>query len=472
MSANNYTYFEAFNDGIMKLKPRREFLRHGAQIATCATLGSSLSCHDKSSLSNSAAHALGNIIDPLASIQRENIKITDIKVSPLSYTPSDGSYLWGVGSYVVWKTDAALVQIYTDQGIIGLAEGSPYSNPAEIKKYTDTHITPVMTGQNPFDIYYLGSGGPWRDYLGRAAWAGVQNACWDIIGKAKGKPVFKLLATDCEPVQEMPIYASGGVNHKWYEDGASQLIEEALRYKEQGFTAFKFRNGTDWNFSKMTMKKYISILQRLRDAVGPEYKLIIEKHPWSFEEITQQLCPVLEDLKFYWYEEPMNQWENGAVERHLEIKETMPSVMLSGGERFTNRFQLHRWIAEGAYDIIQSDCNFTGISENWHIARMAHLFGRLQCPHNWHGGLTTIANIHFVASAPNGHMCELNQTFNPLKEDIFKEPLVVNKGLMKLPDRPGFGVELVKDIEKKFPWVPGSYLKPNPDIKPHVSKTF
>ena len=175
--------------------------------------------------------------------------------------------------------------------------------------------------------------------------------------------------------------------------------------------------------------------------------------------------PALEELGFYWYEEPMNQWKEGAVERHLKIKDALPTVMISGGERFTNRFQLQRWIAEGAYDVIQSDCNFTGISEGWHIARMGHLKGRLHCPHNWHGGLTTIANAHLAAGIPNRHMLELNQTYNPLKEGIFKEPLPVRNGYLYLNDKPGFGVELIDDIEKKFPWSPGSYLKPNPALR-------
>ncbi len=447
----------------MQSMNRRHFLHQGTVLAGALALGNLGACRQGPDRENTDETGV-NLRNPLDLLQRENIRITDIKVTPLSYVPPDGSFLWGVGSYVVWKTDAALVQVYTDQGIVGFAEGSPYSNPAEIKKFTDTHITPYLKGKNPFDIDYLGSGGPWRDYLARAAWAGVQNACWDLIGKAKSQPVFRLLATDCQPQEEMTIYASAGVNHKWYEDGAMQLIEEALKYKEEGFDAFKFRNGTDWKYSKMDLKTYIPILRKLREAVGPDFKLMIEKHGWSFEEITEQLCPVLEDLKFYWYEEPMNQWEDGAVERHLKIKEAMPSVMISGGERYTNRFQLQRWIVEGAYDIIQSDCNFTGISENWHIARMAHLFGRLQCPHNWHGGLTTISNIHFVAGCPNGHMCELNQTFNPLKEEIFKEPLVAVNGKMRLPEKPGFGVELIDDIEQKFPWSPGSYLKPNPAL--------
>ena len=424
--------------------------------------GSAASCMPQKPSANLATSSPVNIASPLSLLQREEIRITGIEVTPLSYVPPDGSFLWGVGSYVVWKTDAALVRVYTDRGLTGIAEGSPYSNPAQIKQYTNRHIAPVLKGKNPFDIDHLGGGGPWRDYLARAAWAGVENACWDIIGKALDQPVYKLLATDCKPREEMVIYASGGVNHKWYENGADQLIEEALRYKEQGFTAFKFRNGTDWAHSAMTLKKYLRVLRKLREAVGPDFRLMIEKHGWSFEEIIGQLCPALEELKFYWYEEPMNQWEEGSVERHLQIKEAMPSVMISGGERFTNRFQLQRWIAEGAYDIIQSDCNFTGISENWHISRMAHLYGRLQCPHNWHGGLTTISNIHFIAGCPNGHMCELNQTFNPLKEEIFEDPLVVVNGKMRLPDKAGFGVKLIDDVEKRFPWVPGSYLKPNP----------
>ena len=115
-----------------------------------------------------------------------------------------------------------------------------------------------------------------------------------------------------------------------------------------------------------------------------------------------------------------------------------------------------------ALDIVQTDCNVTGITENWHIARMAHLRGITLIPHNWHGGGTTMGNAHLVAAIPNREYCELNQTYNPLKEGIFKEPLTVKNGVMSLPDGAGLGVELIDDVEKKFPFVPGSYKKPNP----------
>ena len=75
-----------------------------------------------------------------------------------------------------------------------------------------------------------------------------------------------------------------------------------------------------------------------------------------------------------------------------------------------------------------------------------------------------MANAHFAAGIPNRHMLELNQTYNPLKEGVFKDPLVVKNGHMTLTDKPGYGVEVIDNISKKFPFVPGSYEKPNPII--------
>ena len=110
--------------------------------------------------------------------------------------------------------------------------------------------------------------------------------------------------------------------------------------------------------------------------------------------------------------------------------------LVSGGESDRNRFEIKPWIESNALDIVQTDCNVTGLSENWFIARMAHVRGKYHCPHNWHGGLTTIANAHLVASSPSRHMLELNQTYNPLKEEIFKDPLVVEKGTWICPTVP------------------------------------
>ncbi len=99
--------------------------------------------------------------------------------------------------------------------------------------------------------------------------------------------------------------------------------------------------------------------------------------------------------------------------------------MVSGGESRGDRFSFKEWIDRNAYDVVQPDCNVTGITEAWHIAAIAHLKQKHCCPHNWHGGLTTMANATPVAAIPNRLMLELNQTCNPFKEEIFKEPLIV-----------------------------------------------
>ena len=127
----------------------------------------------------------------------------------------------------------AITRIFTDWGIVGIGEGSPYEDPAHIKRYTEETIKPLLVGKNPFDVEFLTNRGN-DSRRSRAPWAGIDNACWDIIGKAKNLPVYQLLATANEPVKKIKIYASAGVEHEWYNDGEQFLIEEALRYKEAG----------------------------------------------------------------------------------------------------------------------------------------------------------------------------------------------------------------------------------------------
>ncbi|MBT7861584.1 MAG: mandelate racemase/muconate lactonizing enzyme family protein [Gemmatimonadetes bacterium] len=397
---------------------------------------------------------------PAQGIERQDIRITDIQVTPLSYT-HDGEYLWRCGGLYVWKADAALVQISTDQGVVGIAEGSPYRGPDRLKQYTDRYIRPLLLGANIFDVDLL-TNNQGHNSTAEGAWAGVNNALWDAIGKAVGQPVYRLLSDETSPSNQVRIYASGGVCHAWYDKGEEELIEEALRYKAAGYDTFKFRNGTSWKSSGLTMDQYIVVLEHLREAVGPDFKLVLEKFPWPYEQIVKELCPALEALKFYWFEEPVEHTGPVALEQHLAINEAMPSVMVSGGESWWNRYQVEPFVAAGAINIIQTDANLSGITEGWHIGQTIHEHGQMYCPHNWVGGLTTIANIHLVAGVPCGHMCELNQTYNPLKWEIFKDPYPIENGVLTIPDRPGYGVELIDDLEERFPFTPGSYAKPNP----------
>jgi len=408
--------------------------------------------------SHSATDVSAVKIRPLDGIERDNITITDVRVTLLSYKiPPEKQ--WMSSTFLVTKTDCALVEVFTDKGIVGIGEPSPYGGMVEMKKYIESVIKPAVIGMNPFDVDFITCGG--TDFMRRCAWAGVNVALWDSIGKVKDMPVYRLLATDCKPDPHIRMYASGGVEYAWYKR-PEDLIDEAVRSKESGYTAYKFRLGTEWKNSGITVRKFIPYLEKMRQAVGYDFDLMQESNMRLTLEECLELCPVLEELKFHWFEEPIGRFKEGAIEGYIKINEALPTVLVSGGETMTNRFEFREWIDRGAYEIVQPDMNTTGISEGWQIARMANLKGRYCCPHNWHGGLTTMANAHLVAGIPNRHMLELNQTFNPFKEEIFREPLVVKKGYMDLTDKPGYGVAVLPDLEKKYPYIEGSYAMTNP----------
>jgi galactonate dehydratase len=399
----------------------------------------------------------------LAAAPRQPLRITDVRVTLLSHELKDKS--WWTATMEIWKSDAVLVEVFTDKGLVGMGESSPYAGPELLKETIEAKIRPLLLGRNPFDVQSLAVG--WAGARsGFAAWAGVDAACWDLIGQAVGKPVYEVLADGAGFERKLRMYASGGVEYAWY-NRPQALIEDAVRCKEAGYTAFKFRIGTEWKLDGMTMARYIPWVRRLREAVGPEMDLMQESNMRLTVEECLELAPVLKDLGFLWFEEPVRTADPGAIEQHLRIQEALGAkVRVAGGESRGSRYEFKEWMDRGAYRIVQPDCNVTGLSEAWQIAKMASFREIPCCPHNWHGGLTTMANAALVAATPNRLLLELNQTYNPFKEEIFEEPLVVRKGYLELPRKPGFGMKLKAGVRDRFPYIPGNYWRRNPRYGP------
>ena len=113
---------------------------------------------------------------PLDGVARENLKITDLKVTLLSAEiPPERQ--WYNPRTVAWKSDAVLVQVFTDKGIVGIGEGTPYGGPVAMKKFAEEYARPALLGQNPFDVELLGSG--WSGSAaasGSRVWAGIDCA--------------------------------------------------------------------------------------------------------------------------------------------------------------------------------------------------------------------------------------------------------------------------------------------------------
>ena len=440
----------------MKSFSRRSFIRKTAAAGAFGLM----SCSRNQTGSPLIEVISKSRIHPLDGIPREKIHITDIKVTLLSYeTPPDKQWIpsWIPPDYLWWKTDSIFVEVFTDQGITGIGGSSRYGGGIEeTKKHIDSVIRPSVIGKNPWDMEFFAYKG--ENMLRRAAWAGVVAALWDIIGKACGKPVYSLLATDNEPVTKIPCYASSGEVYEktvWPDD----LIAEALRHKEKGYLGFKFRTGIYWPYSKMTVSKFITYLEKLRKAVGPDFGLILEGNGLFSLQQSLELAPVLDELKFLWFEKPMTEEGPDAVDNYLKVKEALKNVKIAGLEKEMKIDKIMDWLEAGAIDIIQPDCSIAGITESWYMTRMAGIRNKLFCPHNYQCGFTTMQNAHLAAGNPNLLLLEICECFDPLKEDVFKEPLLFKNGYIELSDKPGFGVEAAENLSTKFPYIPGHYQK-------------
>ncbi|MBK9390111.1 MAG: mandelate racemase/muconate lactonizing enzyme family protein [Bacteroidetes bacterium] len=399
-------------------------------------------------------------IHPLDGIPREKINITDVKVTLLSYeTPREKQWIpsWIPPDYLWWKTDSIFVEVFTDQGITGIGGSSRYGGGIEeTKRHIDSVIRPAIIGKNPWDMEFFAYKG--ENMLRRSAWAGVVSALWDIIGKACERPVYSLLATDNEPVTRIPCYASSGEvyeNSVWPDD----LISEALRHKEKGYLGFKFRTGIYWPYSKMTVSKFITYLEKLRNAVGPDFGLILEGNGLFSIQQSLEIAPALDELKFLWFEKPMTEEGPDAIDNYLKVKEALKTVKVSGLEKEMKIDKIMDWLETGAIDIIQPDCSIAGITESWYMARMAAIRNKQFCPHNYQCGFTTMQNAHLAAGNPNLLLLEICECYDPLREEVFKEPLLFKNGYIELSDKPGFGLEAAENLSSRFPYLPGPFQK-------------
>jgi L-alanine-DL-glutamate epimerase-like enolase superfamily enzyme len=440
------------------MRNRRNFLRTGITAGAFLT-GGLAGCTQITSEENPGKRRN----HPLEGVDREDIKITDIRVTLLSAELPDEEqwYLdWIPERYKCWKTDSILIEVETDKGIRGLGGCTQYGVPHRIKEYVENTIKPAILGKNPYDIEYLTAGVLTRGPM--VGWAGVDAALWDIIGKSKDKPVCEFLAIDHESVYRIPVYASAG---EMYEGDIwpDNLIAEALKLKEKGFKAYKFRPGTHWTVSGMTMSAYIEGVWKIREAVGPDFGLIQECNAqWNMDQV-MEFIPEAEKMKLIWIEDPAGRFGEEAKKNYIRIKESLDKVKLSyGGDTMNNRFDYKEWIDRKTMDIVQPDSGVMGLTEAWFVSRMAHLQNQQCAPHNWHGALMTLANAHLAAGIPNLIMLEVNQTYNPLRTDLLKDPLMIRDGFLELPPKPGLGIEIIDDAGEKFPFIPGTYDKPRP----------
>ncbi|HEY3342639.1 MAG TPA: mandelate racemase/muconate lactonizing enzyme family protein, partial [Anaerolineae bacterium] len=346
--------------------------------------------------------------------------------------------------------DCAIVLVYTDAGLTGIAEACAYGHPLLIRDWVHW-LSHDLLGLSPAAAAArLHPNGRNRSY--DCAVAGIDCALWDLRGKIAGKRVSQLLKPTGNTQDSVPLYASGGCRYDWRKR-PEQLIDEALEVSAAGFTAMKFRIGTEWSWDGVTLDRFLNLVRDLAHSVDGRMKLMLDGNCRLTEEQAFSIARELDRLGFAWFEEPIAR-DNIAGYTRLAAAVEMP---ISGGEGFTTAEQFRPYLENHAYDIVQPDVGMCGLTEGMNIAHIADRYGVQVCPHNWHNGLMVMANAHYVAALPQPGILELCMIQGPLQWEILRELPDIHAGALHFSDRPGLGVEIDDDVASRFPYIEGNY---------------
>ncbi len=338
--------------------------------------------------------------------------------------------------------------VETDEGARGIGEACAYGVPGLIREWV-AWMAPGLIGRDPRDMAIV----PHPNGLSRAydcAVAGLDTALWDLRGQLAGQRVCDMLREGAP--DRVRLYASGGVRYDW-RARPEQLVDEVLGYVAEGYTASKVRIGTDWTWDGVTVDRFLGLMRELAQAVDGRLELMVDGNQRLSEEQSMTIAHELDRLKFTWFEEPLPKENVGAYAR-LNAAVEMP---ITGGEGFTTAEQFRPYLEQRAYSIVQPDAGICGITEAFKIADVAARYGVELCPHSWHNGLMAMANAHLVAALARPTILEVCMVQGPLQWAILDQPPAMAAGYLTFPDRPGLGVDLAADLEKRFPMIEGHY---------------
>ncbi len=339
---------------------------------------------------------------------------------------------------------ALLVKIETDAGLIGWGETSPISG---ARGTIDGQLAPQLIGQNPLDHRRLWRT-MWGSNFGNALAVGaLDTALLDIRGKALNLSVAELFGGRLR--DRVPAYASA-MNYLEGLKPEEHYVKEARALVQQGYTALKMRLG------RYTVAREALVASAVRDAVGPDIKLMADGNAAYTLATALQMGAELHKLGFEFFEEPLPQSPNYAG--YEELRQKLP-LSLSAGEAVDSRANAKQLIDRRVMDIIQPDVSLCGgIGEVLFIAELAALSGIRCLPHCWGGAILIAATTHLLSLLPDPHwgfptdspLLELDQSENPWRTEIVREPVAFEKGSVIVPQKPGLGIEVLEDVVKKY----------------------
>jgi len=380
------------------------------------------------------------------------MKITDVKTFVVGNPPPHFG-----GRYFIF------LKLVTDSGIEGVGEVytatfNPFTIEHMIRDVVERHVI----GADPFKIEVL-----WRNVYGRGyslrpdislmgVLSGIEMACWDIIGKEVGKPVYELLGGQVhEKLRSYTyIYPEDGDKTDVYTD-PDLAAERAAAYVNQGFTAVKFDPAGPYSVfdprqpSLEVLDRSEAFVKKIRHAVGDKADLLFGTHGQFTTSGAIRLARRLEPYDPLWFEEPTPP-ENAKEMARVARQTTIP---IATGERLTTKYEFARVLEEQAASILQMALGRVGgLLEAKKIAGMAEAYYAQIAPHLYCGPIEGAANVQISACSPNFLILESIQTWDGFHAEILKQPIQWQDGYVIPPTGPGLGVELDEEVAAAHPY--------------------
>jgi D-galactarolactone cycloisomerase len=370
------------------------------------------------------------------------MKVVSVTAIPL-VAPLDRPWSTGVATFTAFYT--TLVRVETDDGFVGWGECLARYQPRAWADLVNHVLAPLVVGADPFDVEHLwermyrspGSFSGHSRGIVLEALSGVDIALWDVVGRALGQPLARLLGGT---LRDVPAYASSVT-----VDDTAAMAERAVGFVERGFTALKVKIGRD----RATED---AVLGAIRRAVGDDVVLYVDANgAYDFPEALR-IAEVLEAHGVAWFEEPVRtEYRQSYVKLRAATK-----IALAAGEGEFTRWGMHDLLRTEAIDVVQPDvCRSGGITETRKLWALATLYHARYAPHvGASGALCAAASVHLAASAPNLLSYECSVPANPLRDQLVFEPVghasQVRAGRVPVPDRPGLGVEIDLAVVERY----------------------
>jgi len=368
------------------------------------------------------------------------MKITKIRSAGLRHGTPEGGW-----SNEIRPEDCVhtLIAVFTDEGITGW--GSAFTNDALVGGALDV-LAPLYLGEQALEpervseklhanTFWMGRGGSITHTI-----SGIDIALWDILGKAAGQPVGRLLGGRYR--RRVQPYASILMSEP------AALAEHLAAVRSQGFRAFKIGWGP---FGRQSSAVDEAIVRAARDAVGAESLLMVDAgasdafwpqdYKWAV-----RTAAMLAAYDVHWFEEPL---DPDNLHDYVQLRNSAP-LPIAGGEVLTRRQSFTPWLRERAFDIVQPDVTKVGgISEERRIAWMAEECGVRFIPHGWNTALGLASDLHLASAFRNTVLVEY-LTGSPFIDDLVETPWKLDAdGMLPVPEGPGLGVCLNLDAVEK-----------------------